>query len=414
MKVCGIIAEFNPFHNGHRYLIETARRELNPGAVVCVMSGDFVQRGEPAAADKYARARAAVRCGADLVAELPPLSAVNSAPEFAYGAVRTLKAMGCVTHLCFGSESGRTEELIRAAQLLAEEPAGFRAKLGAFLSEGLSYGAACEEALKAVTAGEKPSFMGFAGPNDILAVEYLKQLVLQNFKAEPYGVTRVGTGHDAAEASGSFASASLIRKLLSEGKDASLYIPPAALEEIQAYSDGTGSAELSYSQIAAKRAERLYELLRYRILTSTAQELSQVLSVSEGLENVMKKAVMKAENLDEFIRACKSRRYPYARISRMAMQTVLGFTKADYREFKAEEPCVKVLAFNCIGAEIMHNAKSTAKFITNVNKQEDSVKYSRKSLETMEMSAEVYGMISGKSLYNSSDSVNVPKIIKDI
>lgn len=414
MKVCGIIAEFNPFHNGHRYLIETARRELNPGAVVCVMSGDFVQRGEPAAADKYARARAAVRCGADLVAELPPLNAVNSAPEFAYGAVRTLKAMGCVTHLCFGSESGRADELKNAAAILAEEPAEYRVKLSAYLSEGLTYGAACEEALKAFTAGKNSAFKGFSGPNDILAAEYLKQLILQDFKAEPYGVARVGTFHDAAAASGSFASASLIRKLLSEGKDVSLYMPDAALEEMTGFSAEAGSVKAYYGQLAAKRYERLFDLLRYRILNSSAEELSQILSVSEGLENVMKKAVMKAENLDEFIRACKSRRYPYARISRMAMQTVLGFTKADYREFKAEEPCVKVLAFNCIGAEIMHSAKSTAKFITNVNKQEDSVKCSRKSLETMEMSAEVYGMISGKSLYNSSDSVNVPKIIKDI
>ncbi|MCQ2561704.1 MAG: nucleotidyltransferase family protein [Clostridia bacterium] len=404
MAVCGIIAEFNPFHNGHRYLIETARRELNPRAGICVMSGDFVQRGEPAVADKYERARAAAKCGADLVVELPAVCAVNSAQEFAYGAVRTLKALGCVTHLCFGSESADTENLLSATEVLAKEPEIFKASLAEGLAGGLTYAAACEGALKTALKAENKDFSGFCGPNDILAAEYIKQLKLQDFAAVPYAVGRAGIAHDSCEAEGSFASASLIREMLGRGESPAEFMPQASLDEI------TGSV---YADAAAKRKEKLFELLRYRILMSSAEELAEILSVSEGFENVMKKEILKAESFDGFTQACKSKRYVLSRINRIAVQTVLGITKKDYEIFRSEKPYVKILAFNAIGAEIMHDADSTVNFVTNPNKQVENVKMAGKGLEIDMKSAEIYGIISGNTLYNSSDKVNVPKIIKE-
>ena len=176
MSVAGIIAEFDPFHNGHQYLIDTVRRELSPRAVVCVMSGNFTQRGEPAILDKFTRAQLAVKGGADLVVELPVCCAVNAAREFAFGGVRTLHLLGFVTHLAFGSETGDVKLLEHAAELALKENDAFRKALKGQMEAGRPYGTAYARALIAVLGPEIADFPDFPASNDILALEYIKQL----------------------------------------------------------------------------------------------------------------------------------------------------------------------------------------------------------------------------------------------
>ena len=181
MRVNGIIAEYNPFHNGHRYQMEESRRLTGADYTVVVMSGDFVQRGAPALADKHARAEMALRCGADLVLELPALYAASSAESFAAGAVALLHGLGAVTHLCFGSECGDVDALGQIAALLLDEPEQYRTALKAFLKQGLSYPSARAGAISACReAGEAlPEGCGeiLASPNNILGIDYIKALL---------------------------------------------------------------------------------------------------------------------------------------------------------------------------------------------------------------------------------------------
>ena len=204
MSVAGIIAEFDPFHNGHQYLIDTVRRELSPRAVVCVMSGNFTQRGEPAILDKFTRAQLAVKGGADLVVELPVCCAVNAAREFAFGGVRTLHLLGFVTHLAFGSETGDLPLLERGSRVLMEETGQFQSVLRARLKEGATYAAARAAALE-----DSGVLIPEGCPNDLLGLEYLLQLRRDDSSVIPHAVRRI-----SSESAGSIRAA---RKLRGEG-----------------------------------------------------------------------------------------------------------------------------------------------------------------------------------------------------
>ena len=194
MKICGIVAEYNPFHNGHaRHLAETRRRLGAETAIVCAMSGNYVQRGDLAILEKYRRAQAAARCGADLVLELPLSACLWSAAGFAWGAVSLLEALGCVTHLSFGAEHADLTLLRRAAALSRSE--GNEA-LRQGLAAGLSYAAAMQQA---VSAADPEAGALLASPNNTLAVEYLSALRTLHSAIEPIAVERVGGAHDSAD-----------------------------------------------------------------------------------------------------------------------------------------------------------------------------------------------------------------------
>ncbi|MDR3072840.1 MAG: nucleotidyltransferase family protein, partial [Clostridiales Family XIII bacterium] len=192
-RTLGIIAEYNPFHNGHLYHLKTSALKSGADAIVCVMSGDFVQRGEPAILDKWIRAKMAVDHGADLVIELPFLYACNNAEWFARGAVRILNGLGCIDVLSFGSEGGDLAVLKRTAEIITGD-SEFEAQIKAKMQEGISYPSARYEALKAVA--EKQHAQVLKSPNDTLAVEYLKQMLLTNSAMQPMAIRRV---HDTPE-----------------------------------------------------------------------------------------------------------------------------------------------------------------------------------------------------------------------
>ena len=406
MSVAGIISEFDPFHNGHRYLIDTVRRELAPRAVVCVMSGQFTQRGEPAVLDKFTRAELAVKGGADLVVELPVCCAVNAAREFAYGGLRTLGLLDVVTHLCFGSETGDLALLEKAAELALKEDDAFRKALKGQLEAGRPYGTAYARALKAVLGPEIADFPNFPASNDILALEYVKQLKQTDFGMEPYAVKRVGEAHKNGEHTEYYSSGESIRMVLTyEGgpEDLENKVPPYTREALEGY------------HFLPEMEDKMMDLLRYTVTEMTPGAVAMAPGVSEGLENVIRKEIRKASDYRDLVRRIRSKRYPESRVRRVLTQILLGVTRNDLANLLLEQNYVRVLAFNETGAELISEAreKGFARIIVNPGKEDWGKKVAPSNLLLDMRASEVYGMLNGQTPYNSSDLVNIPKIIRN-
>ena len=371
MKIVGVVAEFNPFHNGHKYLIDAIRGDLNPDGIVCVMSGDFVQRGYPAITDKWSRARAAVAEGADLVIELPTVFSLSSAHDFAYGGIKMLEGLGCVTDLAFGSETADLAELKRIAEININN----NSELKSYLDEGLSYPAA----LSQVLGKELES-------NDILGVEYLRA----NTQFEAHAIKRKGKGH--------LATASYIRENLAEIEE---FVPEDALYELQEYPFWDETAD-----------SKLFDMIRYALLIRTNDELSGIMGISEGLENALKKAVAGSETIDDIIMKAKSKRYTYARISRALMCVALDINKVLLDEAKNSSLYARVLAMNENGAKILKIAKKAAKFdiISNLKKAEVLISKNKNLIETDVQAADLYSILTGRNVYDNSDFVKGPRL----
>lgn len=330
----GIIAEFNPFHNGHKYLINEAKHLNNNEPVVCVMSGAFVQRGEPAVTDKWTRAKMALENGADLIFELPAAFSLNTAQKFAYGAVATLHASGIVDTLAFGSESGDTRELRKAAAVLADEPPEVSKKLKALMAEGMSYPCARARAYE----GLIPSSL-LSSPNDILGIEYLRAADELNAGFKICAITRKGTSHDSAETAGEFASASELRRLILENGNISGFVP---------YS---GSFPVYDSS-------RLDTAVTALLRTCGADYISSINDVAEGLENRFIKAAMTYCTVDEICSAVKSKRYAMSRIRRIIWSVLLGITK----EKAAMLPSyIRILGMTQRGKALLKHMKTASK-----------------------------------------------------
>lgn len=344
MSVTGIIAEFNPLHTGHALLLERAKER---GTVVAVMSGNFVQRGDLAIAEKRVRARAALLSGADLVLELPVAYSMSTAQNFALGGVSALKAAGCDS-LIFGSESGDITELNAACEILNTKE--FSEHLNIHLSTGITFAAARENA--ACDLGLKKGVL--SGANNNLAVEYM--CAAENIGADFEFVTlkRQGAGHDSPEASGGFASASLLReRLLSGDYDfCRSYIPESVFSLLQP------------SNIAdIRRIERaVLALLR----TRTVNELKSLPDISEGIENKLFSAIRVATSLDDLYNRVKVKRYTLARIRRLALSALIGL---DSTFFMKQPPYIRVLGFNERGMTLLkeRSGNSAIPVVTRVS-----------------------------------------------
>ena len=404
MDIAGIVCEFDPFHNGHAYLLRKVR-EQGASGIVCVMSGDFVQRGGPALFDKFQRAEAAVRCGADLVLELPAAYAVNSADWFAKGAVRILKGLGCVDTMAFGSECGDAEVLKEAAAVLLDEGVRFSETLKSFLDKGESYPSAYQKAAETVLPGKGSSLM--CGSNDVLALCYLKENLRQDTGLEAFAVRRFGPAHDSDIAADGFASASYIRELARTGVGWNSYIP----EEVRYVL----CADDCSPERLALRSERLFALVRKTLLDSSEEELAQICEVSEGLENRLKDALSKSEDLNGLVLGIKTSRYTHARVMRILTQMLLGITKDLVRE--ADENSIayaKVLAFNEKGSELLRTAKEKGSIpvYSNINKNVPPGAPERIILDVDISSGDTYSIICGRAIAEYSDKVQIPNMLK--
>ncbi len=328
MKRVGIVAEYDPFHAGHRYHIAQARRLAGECAVIAVMSGNFVQRGDCAIADKWTRARQALEGGVDLVLELPTVWAASSAEHFAFGAVSILKEAGADA-LSFGSESRDGKALERLAACLDSE--AFSASLRKHLDRGLPF-AACRERAAAELVGEQLASL-LERPNDNLAVEYLKAARRLGWRPEVLAVPRVGAGHNAGGHSG-YPSASYLREKILAGE-----LPM------------DDPASLKYNERAV--------LSRLRAMDEGA--FSALPDCGEGLDRRLYQAARRAVALEEVYALAKAKRYAHARIRRAVLWAALGLTEADR---PSSPPYLRVLGANGRGRQVLRELKTALPVIT--------------------------------------------------
>ena len=329
MKTVGIIAEFNPFHNGHQYLLNTARSRSSADGVIVVMSGHFVQRGAGSVYSKWQRAEAAVRHGADLVLELPTVYALQSADYFAGGGMRILKALD-VNSVAFGVENASIDALSTLAAALHSSASPIHTMIQTELANGAGYSSAIASALQEFF----PDFPML--PNHILALSYIRAAMDLGFSPEWIPVTRIGALHDR-EGTGHITSASHVRKLLSEfSASAQVFLPYPALPP-------------------ESRAEVLETMALSNLRRMDSSELSAISGVSEGLEHRLKNAAAEA-NFASFLECATTKRYSAARIRRVSFNALLNIT-AD-QPLKAPE-YLRVLAFNERGKALIREKKDS-------------------------------------------------------
>lgn len=367
MKSLGIIAEFNPFHQGHEYLIKTAMADTGADVCIAAISGDFVQRGAPAAFDKWTRAEAAVKQGVNLVVELPVVFACNSAEYFAKGGVDVLEGFGCIDYIAFGSEHGDIGELQKAAHFLEEKDDVIKEKIQILMKEGLSHPRARAEAVKQLARGFDESLI--TSPNNILAVEYLKHLK----RMEPYTVKRKGQGYHQ--------SATEIRRELSAREP----------EKFR------------------KMDETYWKLVASKILQTDSGRLEEIFSAGEGLGNKLKNEIRYASSAQELIERVKSKAYTHTRISRLLTQVLLDI---DEEAVSQGGGYIRILGFDSKGAKFMKEVKkkecAAVPLITNINKELKNHPEIREKLEKDVLAADIYNLITDKNLYDNSDFVRRP------
>lgn len=322
-----VISEFNPFHNGHKYLIETAKKLTNE-PVIAIMSGSFTQRGEVAVFDKFSRTKTALENGVDLVLELPAVYAVANAQRFAFCGVQIAKSFDCVNYLAFGCESGNVDSLKKALDAV-ENPA-VNELTTAKMSSGDYYPRALQSAVSEVFGKETAEVL--SSPNNILAVEYLKNLADTNII--PLAVKRIGAAHDSEKICNEFASASLVRSILRRNENAEMYVP--SVEQ-----------RITFT-------ENLERIMLYKFRMMSAKDFSLLPDVKEGLENRIVDAVKSHNSVGEIISAVKTKRYTHARLRRIMTCALLDITES-LQHIPIEY--VRVLGFTKTGASLLKNCR---------------------------------------------------------
>lgn len=363
MNITGIIAEYNPLHNGHIYHLLETKKICNSDAVVCVMSGNFVQRGEPALIDKWSRSKSAILSGIDLVLELPCIYSLSSAEFFAFGAVSLLNSLGVINNICFGSESGNIKNIEYISSLLNSEPYEYKNYLKCNLDEGLSFPKARMEAIKKFMSKNSQLHLSedeMKTSNNVLGIEYCKSLKRLNSIIKPYTVKRKGSLYADTKLS-DYPSATSIRTSLKEFKNAAALknlIPESSFEVVKN----------NINNITFK--DSMFNFLKYKAYTNK-DSLKNLPDISEGLENKVYEALKKCNNIDEALAFMKSKRYTYTRLSRILTQYYIGFDcyNTDYLR-KLPCPYARILGFSERGKEILRLMKSQSKIplISKVNK----------------------------------------------
>lgn len=353
MTVAGIIAEYNPLHNGHQYHINMTKKLTGAQYIICVMSGNFVQRGETAIINKWFRTRMALEAGIDLVIELPTVYALQSAEQFALGAVKLLDSTGIVDCLCFGSEAGDISLLAQATDLLHSEPAPLKQLIKQKMAEGLSYPHAIAEALSCYAQVDIA-----LTPNNILGVEYLKALKTLNSPIKPVTIQRLHSSYNSAELEGKISSATSIRHAIYKHGltyDGVRYALPGFTYTILADAFDKG-----YGPVFSKGLE---QLMIYTLRNMSENDIAGILDVTEGLEHRLKKAADLAGDLPSLIRYIKTKRYTQARIQRILIRAMLGIT-SDLMKKLAEAggpQYIRILGFSDKGKDLLPYIKAKAK-----------------------------------------------------
>ena len=369
-KVVGIIAEYNPFHNGHSYHIQNTKAQTGADFVVAVMTGNFTQRGNTSVINKWEKTKMALNGDADLVIELPTIYSISSAENFASGAVKILNELGIVDTISFGMEADDVSTLNNIANVLVNEPPEYRAILEHELGKGNSFPKARENALMMYLNDIKRYANVVKGSNNILAIEYLKALKKQKSSIVPFGVKREKVYYNSTKIIDEYASATGIRNLLLHNQ----------LEEVRKVVPAK-----SYSILLNNLRQGTYVLdiiayndeIIYKLRSMTVKQIANLPDVSEGLEYLIKDVSNKTNNLIELINGIKSKRYTQTRIQRILLYALLGITKKDMEMSKKITPYIRVLGCSEKGKILLSQINSKAKVITSLKKYEVSNKNKR-------------------------------------
>lgn len=376
MKICAIICELNPLHNGHKYLFDRARAISGCDKLLLIMSGSFSQRGEMCILDKYTRAEHAILSGADAVIELPSPFAVSPAEIFSKGAIKILSSIPQVDTLAFGCENNDKDSLLKYSKILIDESDKFKIYLRSALDSGQSYISALNYAF-ASSCGDN-EFL--TKPNNILALEYTKSILLSKSKIDILPIKRIGNGYDQIEIAESYSSASGIRNNLNSPL-IEKNVPSFVFDDLK---------KVKFDRV------RLDLLTRYALLNASKETLADQFGCSEGLENKLKASVY--NNLDEIIESCTSKRYSASRISRILTANLLNLSKSSTERFLNSELYIHPLAIkNESKAEIL-TALSKSSFPL-VLRQRDLSNLSKTALECFDKthkSFEIWNIINGE------------------
>lgn len=363
-KVLGIVAEYNPFHNGHFYHMQESKKITEADSCICVISGNFTQRGEPSIVNKWAKTYMALCCGADLVIELPTIYSISSAENFASGAIKIFDSLKIVTDISFGAECNDLATLNNIANVFYSEPANYKTILNHELKRGLSYPVARENAVLMYLNDIKRYANVLSNSNNILAIEYLKALKQQKSMIQPNIVPRKNVYYNDQKIVDDFASATAIRKLMLNREYAEVrkVVPRSTYQIIgEEY-------KKNHIILGIKKYEK--EII-YALRVMPIEEIQNLPDVNEGLEFAIKKADSETNDIEELIEKVKSKRYTQTRIQRILLYVLLGITKKDMEDSKKMVPYVRVLGFNSRGkiliSEIM-NQNPKLNMITSVGK----------------------------------------------
>lgn len=372
MKTVGIVVEYNPFHNGHAYHLAQIKKQSGAECLVAIMSGPFVQRGEPAIANKWARAEMALRGGIDLVIELPFLYATQSAEWFAYGAVATLHATGIIDQISFGMESENPDWLMPLAALLENEPPSFRHAMKEDLSRGLSYPAAFARAL--TTLQDSP-FINMPAeervkPNNILALHYCRALLRLQSSIKPLPIVRKGAEHHQQEAGeGKIASATSLRKILYQDN----------LEKVIPYVPQTTYEILKREKKEGRfpvALESFFPFLMQRLITMDPSELENIHEMKEGIHHLIGKIGVEALNYQQLIQQMGNKRYTHSRIRRLLLNIVMNVTREKVARCNLDSPSyIRILGFTEKGKTLLKAMKKTARLpiVQSIKKERDTL-----------------------------------------
>ena len=347
MKIVGLIAEYNPFHNGHQYHIEKAKEITGADAVIVVMSGNFVQRGAPAIMPKHLRTEMALKAGASLVIELPVCYATGTAEQFAYGAVSILHKLGCVDSICFGSECGNIDILSELALILCDEPKEYKNAWQNYLRKGLSFPLARQYAISEICPLQDFSQI-LEQPNNILGIEYLKALYRLDSKMKPYTIERIGSGYHGTDLQDEFSSATALRQVILQGVFTNL--------QGQVPSDCMTLLENHYQTRYPIFINDFSLLLKYRLLNETKSSLTQYADVSEDLANRICNQLNNFVSFEQFCELLKTKEVTYSRISRALLHIMLGIKKTDYTNIGY----ARVLGFRKDDSDVLTIIKNTS------------------------------------------------------
>ncbi len=404
MKVTGIIAEYDPFHNGHSYHIKKAREMTDADAIVVVMSGHFTQRGMPAFFSRDARVRMAVDGGADLVIELPYIYACNSSHEFARGAAGILNGIGCVDALVFGAETDDMDALEKAARAAAGTDDRSSAYIKEEMKNGVSYPEALTRSVEKIYGAQTAAVL--REPNNLLGIEYMKALRELGSGIKPFIVGRRSAAHGESlemlherKQEQRIASGTAVRKAVYAGgaRAAEMLVPDTSFSIISGYERSSG---FSFTEYRDKIKKNMFELLKYKIITSDESELAEVYGVAEGLENRLKSCISGAEDIDGLIDSVKSKRYTRARISRTLMHMLINLRTTDFETLR-ETYCARVLGFSPTGGKLLRlmSESSAIPVFSNLSRLDKRSPEAARVLKYDMRASDVYAL-----LYGSGDA----------